>query len=63
MKIRIKMAALDYKVDKIIKTRFDSISNSVKVDKYVDTDGDGLPNDQNGDGTVTLADCSPAETC
>ncbi|HNN42727.1 MAG TPA: hypothetical protein PKL10_10595, partial [Nitrospira sp.] len=50
---------LDYKVDKIIKTRFDSISNSVKVDKYVDTDGDGLPNDQNGDGTVTLADCSP----
>ncbi|ULA59185.1 MAG: Putative Type IV pilus assembly protein PilY1 [Nitrospira sp.] len=50
---------LDYKVDKIIKTRFDSVSNSVKVDKYVDSDGDGLPNDQNSDGQVTLADCNP----
>ncbi len=50
---------LDYKVDKIIKTRFDSASNSVKVDKYVDTDGDGLPDDQNTDHVVTLADCNP----
>ncbi|MCI1278293.1 MAG: hypothetical protein LKG23_04825 [Nitrospira sp.] len=50
---------LDYKVDKIIKTRFDSVSNSVKVDKYVDTDGDGLPNDQNSDNSVTVADCNP----
>jgi type IV pilus assembly protein PilY1 len=50
---------LDYKVDKIIKTRFDTLSNSVKVDKYVDSDGDGLPNDQNGDTQVTVADCNP----
>ncbi len=50
---------LDYKVDKIIKTRFDAVSNSVKVDKYVDSDGDGLPNDQNSDNQVTLADCNP----
>ncbi len=50
---------LDYKVDRIIKTRFDAVSNSVKVDKYVDSDGDGLPNDQNGDNLVTVADCNP----
>lgn len=50
---------LDYKVDRIIKTRFDAVSNSVKVDKYVDSDGDGLPNDQNGDNQVTVADCNP----
>ena len=50
---------LDYKVDRIIKTRFDAVSNSVKVDKYVDSDGDGLPNDQNGDNLVTAADCNP----
>ncbi|MBV6468526.1 MAG: hypothetical protein NBKEAIPA_00392 [Nitrospirae bacterium] len=49
----------DYKVDKIIKTRFDTVSNSVKVDKYVDSDGDGMPNDQNGDGQITVADCNP----
>lgn len=50
---------LDYKVDKIIKTRFDTASNVVRVDKYVDTDGDGLPNDQNGDNVVTVVDCNP----
>jgi type IV pilus assembly protein PilY1 len=50
---------LDYKVDKIIKTRFDAAANLVKVDKYIDTDGDGLPNDQNGDGKVTVTDCNP----
>ncbi len=33
---------LDYKLDKIIKTRLEG--QVVKVDKYVDTDGDGLPN-------------------
>ena len=50
---------LDYKVDKIIKTRFDISTNLVKVDKYVDTDGDGLPNDINGDNVVNTSDCSP----
>ncbi|WHZ16733.1 MAG: Type IV fimbrial biogenesis protein PilY1 [Nitrospira sp.] len=50
---------LDYKVDRIIKTRFDAAANVVKVDKYVDSDGDGLPNDQNGDNQVTVADCNP----
>ena len=50
---------LDYKVDKIIKTWFDTASNVVRVDKYVDTDGDGLPNDQNGDNVVTVVDCNP----
>lgn len=48
---------LDYKTDLIIKTRFDG--TNVIVDKYIDTDGDGLPNDQNGDGKVTLTDCNP----
>jgi type IV pilus assembly protein PilY1 len=50
---------LDYKVDKIIKTRFDTVTNLVLVDKYVDTDGDGLPNDMNGDNVVNSSDCSP----
>ena len=50
---------LDYKVDRIIKTRYDSATSTVKVDKYVDSDGDGLPNDQNGDNLVTTADCNP----
>lgn len=48
---------LDYKKDRIIKTRFDG--TQVRVDKYVDDDGDGLPDDQNGDHVVTLADCNP----
>jgi len=53
----IQDGRLDYKEDKIIKTRFDGLV--VRVDKYVDTDGDGLPNDQNGDKIVTSADCNP----
>jgi type IV pilus assembly protein PilY1 len=46
----------DYKVDLIIKTRL-SAGNLVLVDKYQDNDGNGLADDLDGDGVITLADC------
>ncbi len=48
---------LNYVRDLIVKTRFDSVANQVKVDKYIDANGDGLPDDRTGDGLVTSADC------
>ena len=53
-------AKLDYKNDKIVKTRVDS--GSVRVDKYVDANGDGLPDDRNSDGLVKYPeDCNPCD--
>ncbi|HET9961581.1 MAG TPA: hypothetical protein VFQ34_04555 [Nitrospiraceae bacterium] len=48
---------LNYVRDLIVKTRFDTVANQVKVDKYIDADGDGLPDDRTSDGLVTSADC------
>jgi type IV pilus assembly protein PilY1 len=54
-------AKLDYKNDKIVKTRVDS-GSVVKVDKYVDANGDGLPDDRNSDGLVKYPeDCNPCD--
>jgi len=47
----------DYKVDLIVKTRLDSATSIVYVDKYSDTDGNGIADDVNGDGVITQADC------
>ena len=53
-------AKLDYKNDRIIKTRFDTATNLVRVDKFEDANGDGLPDDKNSDGVVRYPeDCSP----
>ncbi len=48
----------DYKVDLIVKTRLDTATNIVYVDKYSDTDGNGLADDQNSDNQITTADCT-----
>lgn len=54
-------AKLDYKNDKIVKTRVDT-GNVVRVDKYVDANGDGLPDDRNSDGLVKYPeDCNPCD--
>ena len=51
---------LDYKNDRIVKTRFDTAANLVKVDKFEDLNGDGLPDDKNSDGVVKYPeDCNP----
>ena len=51
---------LDYKNDRIVKTRFDTAANLVKVDKFEDLNGDGLPDDKNSDGIVKYPeDCNP----
>ncbi|MBX3349940.1 MAG: hypothetical protein KF747_14530 [Nitrospira sp.] len=47
----------DYKVDLIIKTRLDPATNIVYVDKYRDTDGNGIADDANSDGAITQTDC------
>ncbi len=47
----------DYKVDLIIKTRLDPATNIVYVDKYTDTDGNGIADDTNSDGVITQTDC------
>jgi len=48
----------DYKVDLIVKTRLDTVTNIVYVDKYIDADGNGLADDINSDGVITQADCT-----
>jgi type IV pilus assembly protein PilY1 len=54
-------AKLDYKNDKIVKTRLDS-GNVVKVDKFEDANGDGLADDKNSDGVVKYPeDCNPCD--
>ena len=51
---------LNYKNDRIVKTRFDTAANLVKVDKFEDLNGDGLPDDKNSDGVVKYPeDCNP----
>ena len=53
---------LDYKNDRIVKTRFDTAANLVKVDKFEDLNGDGLPDDRNSDGIVKYPeDCNPCD--
>ncbi len=53
---------LDYKNDRIVKTRFDTAANLVRVDKFEDLNGDGLPDDKNSDGVVRYPeDCSPCD--
>jgi type IV pilus assembly protein PilY1 len=49
---------LRYKQDRIIKTRFDSNTNTLLLDYYNDADGNGLPDDTSTpkDG---IPDCSP----
>jgi type IV pilus assembly protein PilY1 len=47
---------LDYTKDLIIKTRLGA-GNLVLVDKYRDSDGNGLADDLDGDGVITTADC------
>ena len=47
----------DYKVDLIVKTRLDTGTGNVLVDKFRDVGGDGLADDTNGDGVITHADC------
>ena len=48
----------DYKLDLIIKTRLDSSTGIVYVDKYTDADGNGIADDMNSDGVITQADCT-----
>ncbi len=50
---------LVYNQDRIIKTHFDSASNKLLLDYYLDADGNGLPDDRNLDGVITTADCLP----
>lgn len=54
--------ALDLTVDLIIKTRYDSNTGDVKVDRYNDPDGNGTAGDGSSSGlvdTVSLKDVKP----
>lgn len=50
---------LVYQNDNIIRTRFDSSTNSVKVDEYQDTDGDGMADSTTPFETVGLTQVKP----
>jgi len=52
---------LKYTTDKILITRYDTIANLVKVDYYDDVNGDGLPDDKDGNGIINGLDCLPCD--
>ena len=52
---------LKYTEDKILVTRYDPIANLVKVDYYDDLNGDGLPDDKDGNGVINNLDCLPCD--
>jgi type IV pilus assembly protein PilY1 len=52
---------LNYKLDKILVTRYDTTANLVKVDYYDDLNGDGLPDDKDLNGVINNLDCVPCD--
>ncbi len=52
---------LNYKLDKILVSRYDTVANLVKVDYFDDLNGDGLPDDKDGNNIINLSDCSPCD--
>ncbi|MGQ0810011.1 MAG: pilus assembly protein [Nitrospiraceae bacterium] len=52
---------LNYKTDKILKTRYDTVAKLVKVDYYEDLNGDGLPDDRDNNGVINNLDCIPCD--
>jgi|CXWL01.1.fsa_nt_gi type IV pilus assembly protein PilY1 len=52
---------LNYREDKILVTRYDTVANLVKVDYYDDLNGDGLPDDKDSNGTINSLDCLPCD--
>ena len=53
---------LKYTEDKILVTRYDTVANLVKVDYYDDLNGDGLPDDKDGNGVINSLDCLPCDS-
>lgn len=50
---------LVYTQDNIIITRYDTVSSSVKVDRYADTDGNGVADSATPTTTVSLSEITP----
>jgi type IV pilus assembly protein PilY1 len=57
----VKDGKLIYTQDKILITRYDTVANLVKVDYYDDVNGDGLPDDKDGNGIINSLDCLPCD--
>jgi type IV pilus assembly protein PilY1 len=57
----VKDGKLIYTQDKILVTRYDTTANLVKVDYYDDLNGDGLPDDKDGNGIINNLDCLPCD--
>ncbi len=53
--------ALNYKLDKILVSRYDTVNKLVKVDYYDDLNGDGLPDDKDSNGVINNLDCVPCD--